>query len=339
MKIGIIGAGGIASKMARTLAKMKSEGYEAYAIASRSLEKAQAFADENGVTRAYGSYEEMLADPAVELVYVATPHSLHYEHGKMSILAGKPTLIEKAFTSNAKQARELVALSKQKNVFLAEAIWTRYLPARQIITDIIGGSSSVNVGDILSLTASLTYNISGIERMYRPELSGGALLDLGVYVINFALMFLGNPVSVTSRSKIYKDSGCDEKNRIVMTFAGGETAVLYCSMTEEKERVAVFAGSGGLLVCDDTNCPQEIVFHEYIKRTPQAKLTDTLLTKPTVFRCPFEITGFEYQVRACAEAIKEGEIEPKQMPHSEIVKVMEIMDGIRKTAGVVYPVD
>ena len=150
MKIGILGAGGIAVQMAKTVAGMKD--VENYAVAARSLERAQAFVEKYGFSKAYGSYEEMLADPQVDLVYIATPHSHHYLHAKMCLEAEKNVLCEKAFTVNADQARKLFALAKEKNLLITEAIWTRYMPSRKMIDDII---SSGVIGEVTAVTANL----------------------------------------------------------------------------------------------------------------------------------------------------------------------------------------
>ena len=154
MNVGILGAGNIAGTMARTLNGMKDA--TAYAVASRDLERAQSFAKEYQMEKAYGSYEELLADDKVDLVYIATPHSHHLEHGKLCISYGKPVLCEKSFTANAAQARELLDYAEEKGVFITEAIWTRYMPSRKIITDII---ESGELGDIHMLSANMGYCI------------------------------------------------------------------------------------------------------------------------------------------------------------------------------------
>ena len=154
VKIGIIGTGWIAEKMAITLEGM--EGVEAYAVASRQLQTACDFADRWGFTRAYGSYEEMLDDEEVELVYIATPHSHHFEHARMSLLKGKAVLCEKAFTANARQAEELLNLAKEKELFITEAIWTRYMPLSQTINDLVNGGI---IGRPMTLSANLGYPI------------------------------------------------------------------------------------------------------------------------------------------------------------------------------------
>lgn len=186
VKIGIIGAGWIAEQMAITLRGMT--GVEAYAIASRSMQNAREFADRWGFARAYGSYEEMLDDEQVQLVYIATPHSHHLEHARMSLLRGKPVLCEKAFTANARQAEELLNLAHERNLFITEAIWTRYMPLSQTINKLIADGA---IGHPMTLSANLGYPIGNRERLMQPALAGGALLDLGVYALNFASMVFG----------------------------------------------------------------------------------------------------------------------------------------------------
>ena len=226
MKIGILGAGGIAVQMAKTVAGMKD--VENYAVAARSFERAQAFAEKYGFSKAYGSYEEMLADPQVDLVYIATPHSHHYLHAKMCLEAGKNVLCEKAFTVNADQARKLFALAKEKNLLITEAIWTRYMPSRKMIDDII---SSGVIGEVTAVTANLNYAISEVERIRKPELAGGALLDVGVYTINFASMVLGDKLKDVQATAIFRE-GVDMLDTIAMVFEGDRMAT--CSVVPVK---------------------------------------------------------------------------------------------------------
>ena len=170
MKVGIIGAGRIAEKAAITLNGMRT--CECHAIGSRSQAKADAFAAKWQVPKAYGSYSELIADPDVELIYVATPHSHHYEVTREALLAGKPCLVEKAFTANYREAAELVALARQRQVFLAEAVWTRYQPIVATVRQLI---SSGRIGQPRLLTATLGYAMGDKPRIMRPDLCGGAL--------------------------------------------------------------------------------------------------------------------------------------------------------------------
>ena len=163
MKIGILGAGGIAVTMANTLNGMKQNGedVELYAVAARDAERAASFAKEHGFTKSFGSYEEMLSDAALELIYIATPHSHHYEHVKLCLEHGKHVLCEKAFTANAKQAEEILAMAEQKKLLLTEAIWTRYMPSRKMLDDVV---ASGVIGKITSLSANLGYVIHTVPR-------------------------------------------------------------------------------------------------------------------------------------------------------------------------------
>ena len=243
MKIGILGAGGIAVQMAKTEAGMKD--VENYAVAARSFERAQAFAEKYGFSKAYGSYEEMLADPQVDLVYIATPHSHHYLHAKMCLEAEKNVLCEKAFTVNADQARKLFALAKEKNLLITEAIWTRYMPSRKMIDDII---SSGVIGEVTAVTANLNYAISEVERIRKPELAGGALLDVGVYTINFASMVLGDKLKNVQATAIFRE-GVDMLDTIAMVFEGDRMATLQCGAREISDRMGSIFGTKVIFRC------------------------------------------------------------------------------------------
>ncbi|MBR2329074.1 MAG: Gfo/Idh/MocA family oxidoreductase, partial [Clostridia bacterium] len=183
MKVAILGAGRIAHIAANTLSALPE--FQLWAIAARELSRARSFAREHGFQRAYGSYEEMLRDPEVELVYIATPHSHHYEHIMLCLEAGKHVLCEKSFTMNASQARKAADFARERGLYLAEAMWTRYMPSRAMIDQVI---SSGIIGKVHMMTANLCYPNVTHDRIARPELAGGALLDLGVYGLNFALM-------------------------------------------------------------------------------------------------------------------------------------------------------
>ena len=189
MRIGILGAGSIARKMAETIRAMKD--VESYAIAARDADRAEEFAETWGFTKAYGSYEEMLNDDKVDLVYIAIPHSHHHQWTMAALNAGRNVLCEKAFAANTAQAEEMIALAEQKNLLLTEAIWTRYMPSRKMIDEIV---ASGEVGEVMTVSSNLGYKIDTKERVIRPELAGGCLLDLTVYTLNFSSMVLGDNI-------------------------------------------------------------------------------------------------------------------------------------------------
>lgn len=320
MKFAILAPGKIARKMSEAVSGLSE--VEKYAVASRSLERAEEFAKEWGYEKAYGSYEEMLQDPEVELVYVASPHSHHFEHTKLCIEHGKNVLVEKPFTVCVAQAEKLIALAKEKNVLLAEAIWTRYMPSRKMISEMIDNGV---IGDVTSLTANLGYVLGGIPRMEEPELAGGALLDLGVYPINFALMVFHDEVKKIDASAVMSPKGIDWYNSMTLTFEDGKMAVLHSNMLAQTDREGVINGTEGYIKVQNINNPEEIRVYD--------------LNHELVAVCPVpkQINGYEYEVLACMKAMEEEKLECEEMPHEETLRVMRIMDAIREKWGLKYP--
>jgi len=319
-RIGIIGAGHIAEKMSATITAM--DGTEAYAVASRDKCRADEFASRHGFAKSYGSYEELADDPMVQLIYVATPHSFHYRHVMMCLAKGKPVLCEKSFMLNAVQAREAINMSRRKGVFLAEAMWTRYVPARKILKELLDGGA---IGKPALLTAHLSYPVAWKERITRPELGGGALLDLGVYCVNFALMNFGDDISDINSVCTKSADGMDMTENITFFYNDGRTAVLTSSVLCADDRQGIIRGDKGYIVVDNINNPMRI------------DLFDKNHSPVRSYEMPPQITGFEYEVEACMDAIRNGKIEVGQMPHCEIMKVMEIMDRIRDGLGIRFP--
>lgn len=322
LKIGIIGAGWIADKMGEALAPLAEA--EVYAIASRSLEKAQAFAQKYSVPCAYGSYEEMVADPQVDLVYVATPHSHHLRHARLAIEHGKPVLVEKAFTANAREAKELLDLAREKGVFATEAIWTRYMPLSHKIKEIM---DSGIIGEPRVLTATLCYFMEHKERIVRPDLCGGALLDLGVYVINFARMYFGTDIVKTVSNCHVGPSGTDMMESMSLSYADGKMANLQSGALTLNDRQGIISGTEGYIRVDNVNCPENVeVWRDY-----------KLVGKYTV--APDFVNGYEYEVLECKRCLEAGLLESPMMPHEETLAIMEQMDALRKEWGVVFPMD
>lgn len=318
--VGIIGAGHIALKMASTLAALPRT--HRYAIASREMRKARRFAKEQGFERAYGSYEELMDDPKVDLIYIATPHAFHFEQAKASILKGKPVLCEKAFTANAAQAEELLKLAEEKQVFIAEAIWTRYLPMSRTIAELVRNGA---VGTPYLLSANLGYAITNRERLVRPELAGGALLDVGVYTLNFAAMVFGTEILSTTSTCVKMDNGLDAQDSITLVYPGERMAVLNCSMLARSDRQGIISGDGGHMIIDNINNPQSI------------KVLDGNYQTVAEYHAPSQVTGFEYEVNACIEALDKGLLQTLDMPHDETLRIMRQMDALRKEWGVCFP--
>lgn len=319
-QIGIIGTGNIASVMADTVNKMKNA--KLYAVASREKVKADVFAGKYGCKKAYGSYEELASDNKVDLIYIATPHSEHFTNAKMCIEHGKPVLCEKAFTANAAQAEELIRLSEEKGVFLAEAMWTRYMPMLTTIREVIGSGV---IGEPKTLTANLGYVLNHVERLKDPSLAGGALLDLGIYPLNFALMLFGYNIARISSSCTYTDTGVDEQDSITLEYIDGRVAHLNCSMVSLSDRKGIIYGTKGFIIVENINNFESIAVY------------DSLYKKVGLYKCPKQISGYEYEVEASIKAIRSRQNECVEMPHAETLRVMKIMDSIRKEWGIVYP--
>lgn len=320
MKIGVLGTGGIVKSVTKTLKQMK--GVECYAIASRTMERAGEAAKEYGYEKAYGSYEELVQDAEVELVYIGTPHSRHFEDMKLCVENGKPVLCEKAFTMNSQQAREIQRLSQEKGVFVAEAIWTRYMPSRKLIQETL---NSGIIGKVSTLTANLSYTISQNYRIVAPELAGGALLDVGVYGLNFAIMHFGEEIERIESSVQFTDTGVDGMESITLFFKDGRMAVLTHGIYSRSDRKGIFYGDKGYMVVENINNPQSIsVFDQ----------GDNLIKRIDV---PEQISGYEYQFEESMKQIKLGETQSISMPLEDSVFVMEVMDSLRKQWGLVYP--
>lgn len=322
-KIGIIGTGAIAHTIADTIAKI--DAFEIYAVASRDLEKASAFAKEFNVTKSYGSYEELANDPNVELVYIATPHSHHSEQAKMCINAGKPVLVEKAFSYNAATAKEVIDLARSKNVYCGEAMWLRYMPIMSLLQDMIAHGV---IGTVTNITANIGYNLRQKERLTSLELAGGALLDLGIYPLTFIIMIMGDkPVSIgASCTKL--ESGVDAQNSISLHFNGGRVGSAFSTMMYETDRKGMIYGTNGYIEVNNINCPTNIKIYR-----GNHELTDEVNVPKT------HISGYEYEFLSARKSIILGELESPELPHSETLAMMSIMDSLRKSWKIEYPME
>ncbi len=321
-KVGIIGAGWIAEKMAEALAPL--EDYCVYAIASRSIGKATEFAGRWNIPKAYGSYEDMVKDNDVDLVYIATPHSHHFPHAMLALNAGKPVLVEKAFTANAAEAEELIETARSKGLFITEAIWTRYMPLSHKVKEIM---ESGIIGKPRVITATLCYMMEFKERILRPDLCGGALLDLGVYALNFARMYFGTDIVRTVSNCHMGPTGIDLQECISLSYADGKMANLQAGTLCLNDRQGIINGTEGYIRVDNINCPEVVeVYRNYELVERYVKPEDM-------------VNGYEYQVIEARRCIEAGLPESPMMPHQETLDIMKQMDGLRKEWGVVYPMD
>ncbi len=316
MRVGILATGKIAHTMANTI--LQTDGVTLEAVASRSLEKAQAFQREFGAKKAYGSYVELMEDKDVDLIYIATPHSEHKDVMIECIAHKKNVLCEKAFTVNRAEAEEVFSYAKEMGVLVTEAIWTRYMPSRKKILEY-----AEKIGPVTSITANLSYKISEVERIKRPDLAGGALLDIGIYPLNFALMAHEVEVAEITGLCAKNEAGVDLKDSISLRFTDGVIATLFADATTISDRKGLIYGKNGYIEIKNINCPEEIRVYAS-EREP--RLLETV-------KLDF-ITGYEFELLACKRALLKGALECPEMPHSETLRVMGLMDELRALWGV-----
>lgn len=320
IKIGILGAGRIASVLANTMVRMPK--VELVGVASRSLDKAQEFASRFSIKKAYGSYEELVKDPEIQLIYIATPHSEHCRNAKLCLENGKHVLCEKSFAANASQAEEMIALAKEKKLLITEAMWVRYMPMAETIRKVI---DSGVIGEPMTLTANLCYLVSDKPRLIQPELAGGALLDVGVYTLNFASLIFGDEVTDIKSSVVKTETGVDAQNSITLTYPEGKMAILNSSLRVISDRQGIIYGTKGYMVIENINNFESIKVYN-----TERKVVET-------YERPEQISGYEYQIEASADAIEKGMTECPQMPHKTTLNIMNVMDELRKQWGIRYP--
>ncbi|WEV46365.1 Gfo/Idh/MocA family oxidoreductase [Bifidobacterium sp. ESL0690] len=332
VNVAILGAGGIAKSMANTLVEMAGDSrysglIEPYAVAARDADRASDFAQKYGFDVSYGSYDELLADPKVDLVYIATPHALHAEQGIACLKAGKNILVEKSFTANTSQAQELLDVAEKTGLLCTEAIWTRYMPSRGIVAELI---KSGEIGEVQAATANLCYPTTHKARMTDPEMAGGALLDVGVYPLNFFDMALGadtneRKISDISTSMVPYETGVDATDSIALHYDDGVMATATASMLCASDRSGAIWGTKGYMVCRNINNIEGIDLYD---------LDHKLIRHVDI---PTQLTGYEYEVAASANAILDGKTECSEMPHADTLRIMKLMDQIRGKWGLKYP--
>lgn len=321
MKVAILGAGNIAGAMATALQGITDE-VVMYAVASRTLEKAERFCKEWGFEKAYGSYEELAQDENVDLIYVATPHSEHYANTKLCLEHGRNCLVEKAFCGNLKQTKELIHIAKERNILLAEAMWTRYQPSKDVVRELLNEGA---IGKVHYLESDFSVPIHGVDRLVNPALAGGALLDLGVYSLTIPAMYLGTDIRKVQVDSVLTDTGVDATDIIKLTYEDGTMARAKCSSVDADSNYAKIVGDKGYMVFGPINVPEKVTVYD---------------VEGNEIRCiptPCKVNGYEYQVLECKRMLQEGKIETESMPLSETIRLMGWMDSIRNHIGVVYP--
>ena len=317
---GILGPGGIAQAFAKDLALI--QGHTIAAVGSRSLENAQKFSETFGGT-AYGSYQELVADPTVDAIYVATPHPAHHDNVILALNAGKPVLCEKPFAVNSKEAQAMIDAASRNSVALMEAMWARFLPHYAKVREIV---DSGVLGPILSIHAEHGQRLAdkGIARLIDPELAGGALLDLGIYPISFAHMILGNPSHITSKA-VMTEKGVDAQTSMIFSYDSGAQAVLTTTMIEQTPCRAVVAGLHGWLEIDRTF---------YNPAAMRIVLNDGTVTE---YPNTYAGHGLREQAEAFKQLVRSGKLESDILTWADTVDIMKSLDTVRAQIGLKYP--
>ena len=321
---GIVGTGGIARAFARDLLL---DGHALTAVGSRAQQTADAFAREFGLAAAYPSYEALAADPDVDIVYVATPHSLHHENAALALRSGKHVLVEKAFTINAAQARDLVELARANSLVILEAMWTRWLPHMTRIREIIADGV---LGEVRSLHADHSQLLPAdpAHRLNDPALGGGALLDLGVYPVSFASQLFGPPATVQAAATL-TPTGVDAHVAAILTYPGGAIATFQAASTMRGPNTAAVTGTRGRIEIDAVwYSPASFRVYDssgaLLESYPQPELNGR---------------GMYFQAREMEDLVRRGQLTSDVMPADETISVMGTMDRIREQIAVRYPAE
>jgi predicted dehydrogenase len=320
---GILGAGGIAATVGADIAA--TPGNEVVAVGSRDAARAAAFAGTLQIPRSYGSYADLVDDDDLDVIYVATTHGQHHEHALLALGAGKPVLVEKAFTLNARQAREVVAEARRRDLFCMEAMWMRLNPlirtARQI-------ASSGRIGELISVHADLShrFEFDPSHRLYDPDAGGGALLDIGVYPATFGWLFLGRPDSVQATGSL-SPTKTDATVAMQWGYSGGAFAQLSCTAVGQNPLTGVVTGTAGWISTEGWIArPASITVHD--------NDGEHVLPEP-----PLAGNGYQPEIVEVERCLRAGELESPEVPLDDTVAILDVLDEVRAQVGVTYPAD
>lgn len=337
---GILGAGGISNDFA---AGLVGNGSSISAVAARDANKAQDFAQKFGAARAHGSYEALVADADVDVVYVGTIHTMHAPHTKMALEAGKHVVCEKPLGINEQQVQELIDLARSKNLFLVEAMWTRFFPAVRKAREVL---ASGEIGSPRYVQSDFGFVAPPDEthRLWDPQQAGGAMLDIGCYVVSAATMAFGAtlPQQISCTGQL-ADTGVDKEGSLALTWEGQGSASLLCSLTTNTpEQATVICSKGHLRLHGPAHCPLRITVSKEVSRGnfEEETFAFDLPKAPDGIQVNYPHSeGFLYEVQGVEKALQEGLLECPEFPLEESLVVVRIMDAYRKQLGVVYPLE
>jgi predicted dehydrogenase len=320
-KWGILGPGHISRGFVAGL--KVTEDAELYAVGSRSIEKAKSFAHEFGFQKFFGSYAELIDDTAVDVIYVATPHHLHFENALMCLQKGKAVLCEKPFTINSKQLEILIKTAKEKKVFLMEAMWTRFLPGIEKTVELI---RTGQIGDVKILNADFGFkaNYNPDSRLFNPFLGGGSLLDIGIYPVFLSLLILGYPHEIQAVANL-APTGVDESVSISLSYENGGLASLHCTFAAFTTTDAFIYGSKGKIqLKQQWFRPTGIVVSREEGNTED-------------FSFPARANGYEYEAEEVMRCLRSGLTESPVWNLDHSLQLMKLLDAIRQKCNIVYP--
>jgi predicted dehydrogenase len=320
---GILGAGGIAATVGSDIAA--TPGNVLQAVAARDADRAAAFAQAWGVTRSYGSYADLLTDDEVDVVYIATTHGQHHEQALEVLRAGKPLLVEKAFTLNARQAREVVAEARARRLFCMEAMWTRLNP---LIRQAVEIAQSGRIGDVVAVRADLSrhFEFDATHRLFDLVAGGGALLDLGVYPATVTWLFLGRPDTVQAVGSLAA-TGSDLTTAMQWAYRDGRVAQVFCSAAGESPLAVLVSGTAGWLQVEPR-------IHRPLRLIVQDASGQEVIEGE-----PAAGNGYGLEVAEVARCLRAGELESPLVPLDETVAILEVLDEARRQVGVRYAAD
>lgn len=318
---GILGTGKIAAQFATGLAS--APGAAIAAVGSRTQGAADEFGDRFAIPRRHASYAALAADPDVDVIYVATPHTLHHDNTILCLEAGKAVLCEKPFAVNARQAEEMIATARARGLFLMEAMWSRYYPAMARARELLAAGA---IGEPRILQADLGYRakVNPEGRLFNPTLGGGALLDIGVYPISLASMIFGTPSAITSQAQL-GETGVDEQNAIIFRYPGGQLAVLSSAIRTQTPHEATVMGTEGLL-----RIGQDWHKSNWVGVTRSGQPEE-------VTHLPIEGNGYNYEASEVMACLRAGKLESATMPLDETLAIVQTMDTIRAQWRLRYP--
>lgn len=317
---GILGPGRIAHKFAQDLLTLPEA--QLYAVASSSQQRADEFAKQYGATHAFGKYDDLLTLSDLDVVYVATPHTLHYENVLMLLKAGIAVLGEKPFAMNSQQVQEMVETARQNKVFLMEALWSRFMPG---IVKALDLARSGAIGKVVSVKADFGFKAQFAPegRLFNKALGGGALLDIGIYPLFLSYLMLGKPVSIKA-SATFGSTGTDEQCGMVLTYTDGQLALLDCTLQAKTDCIGIIQGELGQLRIHSR-------FHETKAITLHLEEQE-----PTLFDFDRNTFGYDYEAKHVMQCLAEGRTESPLWSLDDSINLMALLDAVGAEAGIAY---